>query len=279
MKPIACALLALALAPPLAAGESSKAETRTYHVPYRLTATNHVLVRVKINGKGPYNFILDTGAPALFVSTAVCRKLGIPADRKGWGRFARFEIEGGVVLTNATGRIEDLFQLEGMNGLGLAGAELHGILGYTILARYRLEFDFTKHKMAWEPLAFEPRTPLGLGVSAPTGMDALGSLLKLLGTLLGKKPEPEVVLRGFLGIALADGGGAVVVRAVLANSPAADAGLRAGDRILRFQGKAVHTAAEVHHEAAQLAPEQAAQLTVTRDGHTLAVRIRAGKGL
>ena len=30
-----------------------------------MTTFQHVLVRAKINGKGPFNFILDTGAPAL----------------------------------------------------------------------------------------------------------------------------------------------------------------------------------------------------------------------
>src|SRR5438445_253728 len=108
------------------ATQRNKPPTKVHHVPYRLTDTNHVLVRVKINGKGPYNFVLDTGAPALFVSTAICKKQGIKSDKDKWGTFDRFEIEGGVVLTNLRGRVEDPFQLEGMNALGLAGVELHG---------------------------------------------------------------------------------------------------------------------------------------------------------
>ena len=50
-------------------------------------------------------------------------KLGIEPDKYGWGTFNRFEIEGGAVITKAKGRVEDPFQLEGMNGLGLAGAD------------------------------------------------------------------------------------------------------------------------------------------------------------
>src|SRR3954468_22626194 len=124
-------LLALGLlAPPLQADEPKKDPLEQFEVPYRLTIPKHVLVRAKINGKGPYNFILDTGAPALFVSTALCKKLGVEPDRKGWGTFDRFDLEGGVALTKLKGRVETPFQLEGMNGLGLAGAELHGIIGY-----------------------------------------------------------------------------------------------------------------------------------------------------
>ena len=36
-----------------------------------------------------------------------------------------------------------------MNGLGLAGVELHGMIGYNVLARYRMEIDFTRDKMTW----------------------------------------------------------------------------------------------------------------------------------
>src|SRR3954469_23544044 len=51
-------------------------------VPYSLTATQHVLVRVKLNGKGPYNFILDTGAPVLFIATKIAEKAGVTADKQ-----------------------------------------------------------------------------------------------------------------------------------------------------------------------------------------------------
>src|SRR5437773_7735727 len=114
MRRALCSLLVLLVIPPVWADDVKKTAARTFHVPYRLTSTNHVLVRVKINGKGPYHFILDTGAPALFVSTAVSRKLGVQPDEQGWGTFEQFAIEGGVVIKHARGRVEDPFQLEGM---------------------------------------------------------------------------------------------------------------------------------------------------------------------
>jgi hypothetical protein len=279
MNPLTTGLALLVLALPPSVDEASKNETRTYRVPYRLTNTNHVLVRAKINGQGPYNFILDTGAPALFVSTALCKKLGIEADRQKWGVFDRFEIEGGVVLNKIKGRVEDPFQLEGMNGLGLAGVPLHGILGYTVLARYRLEFDFTRHKMGWTPLDFKPPAPQGLGAEGLTGMDALGSIMKLLGAFLGKKPEQEIALRGFLGIGLEDLEDTVVVRSIMPESPAAQSGLKVGDRISRFQGNKVRSIADVQRRALKLTPDQTARLTVTRGAETLTIEIKAGKGL
>ena len=141
------------------ADDAKKPEPATFQVPFGQTETKHILVRARINGKGPYNFIVDTGAPALFVSTAVCKKLNIEAGKDGWGTFDRFEIEGGVVMEKAKGKIADPFQLEGMNRMGLAGTELHGVIGYNILARYRIELDFTRDKMAWTQLKFEPALP------------------------------------------------------------------------------------------------------------------------
>ena len=47
---------------------------RSFRVPYHLTDTNHFLVRVRINGKGPFNFLVDSGAPALYLATETARK-------------------------------------------------------------------------------------------------------------------------------------------------------------------------------------------------------------
>jgi hypothetical protein len=278
MRLAAISLALVTLAPPLFADDSAKA--KAYQVPYRLTDTNHVLVRVKINGKGPFNFILDTGAPALFVSTAVSRKLGVKADEQGWGVFERFEIEGGATILKARGRVEDPFQLEGMNALGLAGADLHGIIGYTVLARYRMEFDFTKHKMAWQPLDFQPPQPQGLGKQGvSSGLDAIGSVMKIAGAMLGKKPQQHVTLRGFLGIGLEDSAGQVVVRRVLTDGPAFVAGLHAGDRITHFQGQEVGSVKQLLQLAARLGPNETTRLTIARGDAVEVIQFKAGSGL
>jgi hypothetical protein len=273
------AVAALCLAPPARADEAvKKKEVQSFRVPYRLTVPKHVLVRAKINGKGPYNFILDTGAPALFVSTALCKKLGVAPDRTGWGTFDRFEIEGGVVLTKVRGRVETPFQLEGMNGMGLAGAELHGIIGYNILARYRMEIDFTSDKLVWTPLDFKP---LGLnrrGGSAGN-LEIMGSLMKMMGAFLGKQADPEVRTRGFLGIELADGDDSPMVRSVLAKGPAGLAGVRAGDRLTHFQGRSVLNTEDVHRFARKLTPGTTVQLTVVRGGEKKDITFKTGEGL
>ena len=106
---------------------------RSYRVPYRLTDTNHFLVRVRIDGKGPFNFLVDTGAPALFVGAEAAKKVGIkPNPDDFFTPIGRLDFEGGASLTGMNARVEDPFQMVGMNALGLPGGvdrrhpRLHG---------------------------------------------------------------------------------------------------------------------------------------------------------
>jgi hypothetical protein len=271
--PIHCWLVLLALATP-ALAEGPRL------VPYKLTDTQHVLVRVKINGKGPFNFIVDTGAPILFVATPVGKKLGLEADPKGITVLDKLEFEGGLTLSNVKCRVETPFQLEGMNGMGLAGAELHGILGYTVLAKFRMEFDFKRDTLRWTPLAWAPPPPVAIrGKGGQGGLEILGTVMKFLGPLMGLKPASPPEPRGFLGIELADRDGAVSVSKILAKGPAAEAGLREGDQISQVGGKDVKTSSDVQRLTAKLLPGQAVRFTVRRGGETMDVAVTAGEGL
>jgi peroxiredoxin len=274
--------------PSAKASEPRKPALKTYQVPYRLTDTHHILVRVKLNGKGPYNFIIDTGAPSLFLAKPIGKKLGIPVDKDGWATFDRLEIEGGAVEIKAKGRVETPFQLEGMNALGLAGVEIHGMLGYNILACYRMEMDFTKDKMTWTRLDYQPELPKrmkrqdGPEAKAAAGLDTIGMIAKMLGALIGKKPQAEIVKRGFLGIQVEASGGKTAgarIREVLDGSPAAEAGLKAGDVITRIQKTRIKGIADLKRAATALRSGQKARFTIDRDGKIHEVEVEAGEGL
>ncbi len=77
---------------------------QVFRVPYRLTDTNHYLVRVRINGKGPFNFLVDSGAPALFVGTEAAGAIGLkPAPDDYWTDIERLDIEGGATADRREG--------------------------------------------------------------------------------------------------------------------------------------------------------------------------------
>jgi hypothetical protein len=273
-------LAVLSLAPPLRAEEPARKPPQSFEVPYRLTKPKHIFVRAKINGKGPYNFIVDTGAPALFVAVPVARKLGVKPDKSDWGTFDRFEIEGGVVLTKVKARIETPPQIEGMNALGMAGVELHGMIGYNILARYRLEIDFTRDKMVWTPLDYKLKAAMSMGGGRGTGgLDLLGSLLKTVSGLLGTQANPPVRLRGFLGAELKEDDENPVVQSILAEGPAGKAGLKVGDHITHVQGRSVLDVSDVQRYLGRKNPGEDITLTVERGKETKDITVKLGEGL
>jgi membrane-associated protease RseP (regulator of RpoE activity) len=183
-------------------------------------------------------------------------------------------------VPKAKARIEDPFQLEGMNGLGLAGAHLDGMIGYSIMARFRIEFDFTKDKLAFTPLNFDPPPPQGLGGGAVAtgGLDTMAAIMKFLGGWLGQKSEPETILSGFFGIELSENQGAVQVKSVLSQGPAEKAGLKAGDEIQLIQGNKVGSASEFRREASKIPAAKAARLTIARQGEKKDISVQLGRG-
>jgi serine protease Do len=87
------------------------------------------------------------------------------------------------------------------------------------------------------------------------------------------------VPRGFLGIELADDNRGVMIRAVLAGSPAAAAGLKTGDRLQRVGSQTVKTSADVARRLARLTAGATVELTVDRDGAEHAFAVKLGEGL
>jgi hypothetical protein len=276
---------------------------QSFQVPYRLTDTNHFLVRVRINGKGPFNFLVDSGAPALYVATETASKIGLkPGKGEFWTPIDRLDLEGGARLLEVKARVEDPFQLVGMNALGLPGVSIDGILGFTILARFRLEIDPSRDRMVWTRLNHAPadppvphrgekdrdQPPPELQV-----MNALGPVAKGLAFLMGKQPEEECHPRGFLGLEWAENHdpstskSTVRVQRILEGSPAARVDLRTGDDLVRVCGQSIDSLKTARKALATIQAGDPVELVIRRDGDPRKDRntiertltITAGEGL
>jgi hypothetical protein len=271
---------------------------QSFQVPYRLTDTNHFLVRVRINGKGPFNFLVDSGAPALYVATETAAKISLkPVKDEFWTVVNQLDLEGGARLLGMKARVEDPFQLVGMNALGLPGASIDGILGFTILARFRLEIDPTRDLMTWTRLDHAPADPpvphRGDGDRPPPElqvMNALGPLAKGLAFLMGKQPEEERYPRGFLGLEWAEtrdmlsGQTTVRISRVVEGSPAAKVNIQAGDRLIRARGQSVTSLKVARAALSAIQAGNPVELTLGRGSENdkvreLTVTIIAGEGL
>jgi len=212
-------------------------------VPYRLTDTNHTLVRVKINGKGPFNFVVDTGCPVFLIAEPVGKKLGL---EKGWVTLDKLELEGGLEMKKIKARVETPFQIEGMNGMGLAGVELHGLMGYTVLAKFKMDYDYTKLQMTWTPLKSEPLPPQ---------------------------------MRGFFGFEMEEKDDAVHIKKVLSDSPAQKGGLLKGDRIVSIDAIKVGTIAKVQEVAGKINAGKTIIMVVERDKEKRDLKMTAAADL
>jgi hypothetical protein len=261
------------------ADEKQPAKAAKVEVPFRLTDTKHLMVRAKINGKGPFNMIIDTGAPAVFITKAVAKKAKAEADEKEWVNFDSFELEGGLKVDKARGRVEDLVQLEGMNSMGLAGVELHGVIGYNVLARFRIEYDLTSDKLVFEPLAFDPPPLVPLGGKGGTDIQSMGPMVKMMAAFLGIKPNFDTVPRGFTGIEYEEKDGKLYIKAVLPGSPAETAGLSPGDLITSVKSEEVTSGKDLHKALAKAGVGTKWRFFITRGEKERQIVVELGKGL
>lgn len=259
--------------------EPAKVVTTPTVVPFKLSKTQHVVVRVKIDGKGPFHFVVDTGCPVLVISTEAAKKAGLESNN-GVGVINRLEFEGGLRQDNVKARVETPFQIEGMNAMGLPGVELHGLMGYTVLAKYKIELDLPRERMIWTPLAFDPPPLEKLKLKdGGSSIEIMGTMMKVLSKLAGIKPGPPATPRGFVGIELEQHDKSLRVSAVLKGSPADQAGVQVGDTLESVAGKTTNTIAEALTAVSEIRAGHEVTLDLVRNGKKSQVRFKAGAGI
>ncbi|MCS6863963.1 MAG: PDZ domain-containing protein [Gemmataceae bacterium] len=247
-------------------------------VPYRLIGTNHIMVRAKINGRGPFNLIMDTGAPAVIIPKFVAQKANAKPNDKQWADFESFQLEGGLKVEKVRARVEDIPQIEGMNSMPIAGVELHGVIGYELLARYRIQYDLSRDKLVFEPLAFEPPPLVPLGGDGASAIQTLGPIVNLAKALF-EKPNYATQARGFAGIEYEEKEGEVRITRVIPGSPAAQAGLQSGDIIKALKTDTIASARDLHKALAKATVGSKWRFTIIRNGQEQEIVVELGKGL
>jgi S1-C subfamily serine protease len=118
---------------------------------------------------------------------------------------------------------------------------------------------------------------------------ALGTVLLLSLSMWGfaaaqENPEgtPEATAeaaateRPFLGVRLEDVDGAVVIREIVAGSPAAEAGLQEGDEITAVNDTEVSSASDVVNAISSLAPGDEITIEYSREGESLSAQVTLG---
>lgn len=141
----AAALAALSTAAPVPAIPTATLDDRLEVTGEGLAARrirSRMLIAVEVDGKGPFRFLVDSGADRTVIGTALARQLGLPAGRsvtlQGIAGSSRVETVKIGVLTLGRSRIEDI----AAPVLAEVNLGAQGILGIDALADQRLMFDF-----------------------------------------------------------------------------------------------------------------------------------------
>ena len=129
-------------------------------VPFRLEGAGGaaVVVPVEVNGRGPYPFVVDTGATLTCVDAALADSLGLPAAPGAVGLGATIGGAGAVRLVRVdslrvgaaradalTACVVDLGSVQGI------GLRADGLLGLNVLRSYRVTFDFAERTLTLAP--------------------------------------------------------------------------------------------------------------------------------
>jgi hypothetical protein len=262
--------------------DAQKKPGETFLVPFRLSEVKHVVIRAKVNGQGPFNFIVDTGAPAVYFGSEMAKKLGLTPKEEGfWKEFDNVEIEGGLKLDKIKVRIEEPFQLVGINKMNAAGMKYHGVMGYSALAQFQIEYDFTSPHLKWTRLDWKPPQPAAMGslsAGASAKMKAMIGFSSFATALMPKKADAVLVQRGLFGIELNDKEGKIVITKVLPNTPAALAELKVDDVIICANGKSLKTSADLQKVLSGVGVEQEVSFDISRDGSEKKIKLTTGRG-
>lgn len=122
-------------------------------VGFRLAGTDNplILIPASVNERGPYEFILDTGAGTSLVSPRLAAGLGIASDatREGTGAAGRVMVAMGRVESLAVGAARrgpmPIAVTAEVDRIGAAvGTRIDGDLGYDFLKSFTLTLDFQR---------------------------------------------------------------------------------------------------------------------------------------
>lgn len=154
-------------APPTGVTIDGGATTAT--VPFRLL-NNHIYVEAMVNGKGPYNFLVDTGGHTLLsprvvhevglksVGTATTSGAGEGTETSGFAQVDEIAI-GPVKMRDQMGFTTEIYKP------AIEGVPVDGMVGFELFRRLAVVVDYGRQTLTFTDFAhFDPK---GLGTAIP----------------------------------------------------------------------------------------------------------------
>jgi hypothetical protein len=254
-------------------------DTEPVSVAFELLQTKHIAVKVKINGKGPYRVIFDTGAPVLLLNNKIAKESGVIEKNARRPLFSLFGAAGEAKIktlelgnlkaTNVPTIVMDHPTLELISQLL---GPIEGIVGFPFFARYKMTIDYQAKQLTFVPNGYEPP-------------DVMKAMMDTVMALAGDKPRPPTVLTPAAqwGVLLRkdekDSEEGITIDKVLPGSAAAQAGLQASDRLLTLDGRWTDSLADAYRAAGLVKPGQSVPVMVRRAGREVELAVKPQSGL
>lgn len=253
---------------------SEEQKSKPVVVPFELLPSGHMTVMAKVNGKGPYKLIFDTGAPVTLLNNKVAREAGL---LKGVARppLAFFgsmgevkvpELEvGGQKADNTPAMVMDHPTVE---AISRAFGPIEGIVGFPFFARFTMTLDYQAKTISLVPNGFKPP-------------DVMQAMMTAMMSAANREPKllAPAAQWGILARETGDEEAGVLVQSVLSNSPAAAAGLLVGDRLLTLDGRWTDTLRDLYTAAGHVKANNIVPITVKRDGKEVRLMVKPVAGL
>ena len=147
-------------------GAHAQTAKASIEVPFELVH-NQIVVNVKINGKGPFNMLIDTDTDPSAIDAATAQTLGISVGSKGEIASGggtekntvyptRFTVDlGGVTVKDVAAATIDLTKISKR-----IERPIHGVLGFSFLKDRIVQIDYPNSKLRFFAASPYPRIEL-----------------------------------------------------------------------------------------------------------------------
>jgi hypothetical protein len=263
-------------------GGPAAADDKPVVVPFELLPSKHFVVNVKLNDKGPYRLILDTGAPLTLINSKTAKASELTKKGNEAGGLAALlgggmnqvivnKLQIGEVLCEKTPAV--VMDHPTVKAISDAFRDtdgpIEGLIGFPFFGRYAMTVDYQKKELTFKPNGYKPG-------------DYMQDLMKnLMNPEQLNKPR-TVATGGLWGFSVdkekADKEAGVTVTKVFADGPAGQGGLKVGDRVLTIDGRWTDSVGDAAIATSFVKPGKAAAVVVLREGKEMKLTVTPRPG-